>query len=383
MPPGQSTPGQISILGVTQGDLLVNTYQIKALTDQIRYTDACAALQQIIEQAMTSIVALIAGIVKNQLAILADYFPILELPFPDPFSIVKWIKKLVFGTASTQFMAYVRYAIQLIQLASALADLIEAIEEALANANCNISLDPTVVFRNQLEIVNSSIDTALAQIAAKQVDLQKVVGSAATLTTFDTSSPTNFIQSVNANIQQFQLDAAFFMGSSVAPDVPATAGQVFRSNADGSVYWGDSLANTTSFTSSGTFTVPENVTKIKVTVVGGGGGGAGSDNKNYGGSGGFASGYIDVTPGQVITATVGTGGASTGADGGDSSFEGLVATGGKGATTGGSGDGENGTGTGGSLNLTGSTGESTHLLKGKGGYGNNSAGKDGLIIIEH
>lgn len=380
----QSTPGKITIAGISQSDLLVNTYQLKALAAQIRGNDSCYALQQVIDQAMQSVTALIAGIIKTQLDILADFFPILKLPSANPFAIVKWISKLVFGTAVTQYLAYIQYAIQLIQLAGALADLIAAVEAASEElANCNITLDPSAIFKEQLATVNTALTDALGQVDEQAAAIQRVVGDAIKLTTFDTSDPIKFIQSVDSGLAQFKEDAAVFTNISVIPDTLPSAGQSFKSNADGSVFWGDPVSNTVSFTSSGTFTVPENVTKLKVTVVGAGGGGYGSTNKNYGGSGGLTTGTITVTPGQVITATVGTGGADTGLDGSDSSFDSLVATGGKGASSGGSGDGDNGTGSGGSLNLTGIHGESTHMLKGKGGYGQNSGGKDGLIVIEH
>jgi hypothetical protein len=64
---------------------------------------------------------------------------------------------------------------------------------------------------------------------------------------------------------------------------------------------------------SGTFVVPEGVTKVKATLQGAGGGsgyGYGS-----GGAGGYCVRYYNVTPGQVINYTIGTAGAAhTGSD---------------------------------------------------------------------
>lgn len=103
------------------------------------------------------------------------------------------------------------------------------------------------------------------------------------------------------------------------------------------------------FNSSGTFTVPANITLLKVIVVGGGGGGGAGNffsGDSYGagaavrtggtgGGGGISAGYIVVTPGQTYTVTVGGGGngsnSSSGAAGGTSGFGGLLsATGGGG-----------------------------------------------------
>lgn len=84
------------------------------------------------------------------------------------------------------------------------------------------------------------------------------------------------------------------------------------------------------FTSSGTFTVPDNVYSITVRVVGGGGGGGTSNVTTRGGAGGggggFATQIIATSPGTQYTVTVG-------GSGGTSSFVGngvdVGATGGE------------------------------------------------------
>lgn len=96
------------------------------------------------------------------------------------------------------------------------------------------------------------------------------------------------------------------------------------------------------FTSSGTFTVPANVSSIEVYCIAGGGGGSGGQYYYYqyygnpGGTGGFAYGIAAVTPGEQISVTVGGGGAGVGVgtagNGGTTSFGSLVvASGGTGA----------------------------------------------------
>lgn len=69
------------------------------------------------------------------------------------------------------------------------------------------------------------------------------------------------------------------------------------------------------FTSSGTFTVPEGVYTLFVTMCGGGGGrsvmGVGGYTYGGGGAGGYYINYpLAVTPGDVLTITVGAGGTS-------------------------------------------------------------------------
>ncbi len=112
-----------------------------------------------------------------------------------------------------------------------------------------------------------------------------------------------------------------------------------------------SLAESYTFTSSGTFTVPTGVSSLTAVVVGGGGAGAGGTNEGAGaggGGGGYSVGSFSVTGGQSYWVTVGPGGvhggaphcesgaSSPGGDGGYSLIGPVVAYGGGGGQTGGS-----------------------------------------------
>ena len=155
-----------------------------------------------------------------------------------------------------------------------------------------------------------------------------------------------------------------------------TAGQYLASDGDGTMTWttlaaGGGFSNMQAFTSSGTWTNPGSVTKVKVTVVGAGGGGGGSGpNNGSGGGGGGGGTAIEVAtiPTSPVPVTVGGGGAAGGpqaggSTGGTSSFGAYCsATGG----TGGPGNysvqpnsnygGQGGAGSGGTLNLEGGCG---------------------------
>ena len=66
------------------------------------------------------------------------------------------------------------------------------------------------------------------------------------------------------------------------------------------------------FNSSATFQVPTGVSSLRIDAYGAGGGGGGSDSSFNGGGGGggaYTAGAIDVSPGDVLTITVGAGGA--------------------------------------------------------------------------
>lgn len=75
------------------------------------------------------------------------------------------------------------------------------------------------------------------------------------------------------------------------------------------------------FLANGSFTIPAGVTGMLVTAVGAGGGGSGTNSTNAGGGGGGGETVyrkpIVVTPGAVITVTIGVGGAAGNSGGGN------------------------------------------------------------------
>lgn len=161
------------------------------------------------------------------------------------------------------------------------------------------------------------------------------------------------------------------------------------------------MSNKVVYTASGSysFTVPAGVRWIMGKVWGGGGGGGGGANTaiDYagcgGGGGGYDEGWISVTPGQVITITVGAGGLggpglTQGGNGGTSSISSFIAaTGGIGGkyenvnatqqTDAGSGSSPSGL-KGGWGGMPIANGTSSNALGGSGGNGANG-GQGGVI----
>lgn len=120
------------------------------------------------------------------------------------------------------------------------------------------------------------------------------------------------------------------------------------------------------FTANDTFTVPAEISRIRVRVIGGGGGG--SDAGRGGAGGGYAHGVFDVTAGTNYAVTVGNGGTRgvNAQAGGASSFGALIS-----ATGGGGGNSSTnptpGSGTGGDFQANGGTSQGNGL--GGGGAG--------------
>jgi hypothetical protein len=149
---------------------------------------------------------------------------------------------------------------------------------------------------------------------------------------------------------------------------PSTSGNILTSNG---TTWTSAAApasgfgNMEVFTSTGTFTVPAGITKVKVTVVGGGGNGGTQSGAGRSSSGGGGGGAIKVvsglTPGGTVSVTVG--GAA-----GTSSFGAFCsATGGASGASGSTSFTNGGVGSGGDVNFTGM----------KGCLGNSSTGLTG------
>ena len=164
-------------------------------------------------------------------------------------------------------------------------------------------------------------------------------------------------------------------------------------------------------TGAGTFVVPTDVYKIKVTCIGGGGGGVGAINTGGAGGAGSCIKVFAVTPGQSYSYFVGAGG-SGGGNGQDTTFSGnginMVAGKGFGAPAGAYNGGAGGTASGGDLNMNGNRGSdytlpnggaapfigvagsypagSASANSGGGGassFGSGGSGGSGLIIIEY
>jgi len=189
---------------------------------------------------------------------------------------------------------------------------------------------------------------------------------------------------------------------------PGASGNVLTSNGTN---WTSSISSFSAvptivaFTSSGTFTVPAGVTKVKVTVVGGGGGGGSGTSYSGGGGGGTAIKTITgLTPGGTVAVTVGAGGVAAAA-GVTSSFGAYCSATGGGfavSTTPGSG----GIGSNGDLNIGGQAGTvdsyngygtgGSSFLGGGGGYGAGNVGRQygggaatgsngasGVVVVEY
>jgi len=241
----------------------------------------------------------------------------------------------------------------------------------------------------------TSVASASTVNLGAQTSLNIIVTGTATITSFGTTAVTHGLP------YRVRFAAALTLTNGAnlilpgATNITTAAGDVADVVYDGSNVWrvvnyarasGQPLITSPiptiqAFTSSGTFTVPAGVTKVKVTVVGGGAGGRTATNSTPQGGGGSGGASIKVitglTPAGTVTVTVGTGGAAN-TDGVTSSFGAYCsATGGSSPAFGGPGNGGNGgTATGGDINFTGGAGGGgsgvSGTVAGNGGTGGSS-----------
>jgi len=144
------------------------------------------------------------------------------------------------------------------------------------------------------------------------------------------------------------------------------------------------------FTASGTFVVPNGVTRVKATVIGGGGGGGSHASQSAGGGGAGGQAVkivVNLAPGTPYSVTVGGGGAGAtspgdGGVGGTSSFASFAsATGGNGGNGGtapvNQAGGAGGAGVGGDVNFPGAFGTDAVTIAQRGGDGGGPGGGRG------
>lgn len=182
----------------------------KARTDeiikQIKNTADPESLKEIIGEHTKSISKLASSVSETQKEILSNIIPILSLPSPTPPSIVSWLGKLTTGIAMPQMKAQIKLTKQLAELSSAIADVTAAVADAKAQLS-----DVIGPLKEVADEVQGAIDSALETVNATQGLLNELTGE--TLSSFDTSSIGNFLQTADQQVQQLQEKATQFIAS--------------------------------------------------------------------------------------------------------------------------------------------------------------------------
>jgi hypothetical protein len=148
--------------------LVVNTKRITELTQQIRSVTDCNALRLIVKQHLDDVEKQAQKAVEEQLKLLKQYLPITSLPSPTPIGIVKWLGKLVTGSAIPQLEAFIKYTVEILQLIKAVNELIITVKNVLPRLkSCAVDIRRMIDQSNQNQI-NQSVKT-LENFIAKEI----------------------------------------------------------------------------------------------------------------------------------------------------------------------------------------------------------------------
>lgn len=155
-------------MGLSAGELIVNTRHIDDLTDQIRFNTDCDVIKLILDEHLDSVRDLFDDVIAEQKELIDKYLPISQIPSANPAAIVKWIKKQVVANVSPQLAAAVLYTVALIQLAKAIKGLKEAIVDAIQRLpECALELKNHV-----LDTLEREVDLLIQESLANVKDVQ-------------------------------------------------------------------------------------------------------------------------------------------------------------------------------------------------------------------
>jgi len=181
-------------MAALQDTIDVNIDHLDKMITQISHLEdaSCAQINLVVNAAMNSIKGLMAGIIK-EISALNPLTSLMNLPFPDPVSIVKWLGDLVTGLIGTQVKALIKYTIKLIKISVKLGELVAAVEGILPKlAECALNaVDPSTLLNDLKSELDATIASSFSSITELTTSLSTI--SSTFTTSFDTSSPEAFL----------------------------------------------------------------------------------------------------------------------------------------------------------------------------------------------
>jgi len=157
------------------------TDRVNEMADQLEEITDCRALLFLIDEFVDEISKMIEEFIKEQLAILKDELPLLDLP-TSITQIISWIKKLVIGRILPRLRAYIKLLKQIAEFVGALQRLqsvIQSIPDKIERCAGEVeqsliqSLEQKV--QGTLDSVTAPIDDALAEIDLVQDQFENIL----------------------------------------------------------------------------------------------------------------------------------------------------------------------------------------------------------------
>lgn len=177
-----------------------------AIIVELEYVTDCEALKARVRPVIKSVTDAIDGVI-NEMERQSGPAKLLKPPSPTPWSIIKWLKKLVLGTILPSVKAMIKLAqevILLIKTLKALLKVIKGLRKKLEDCAVEFAKEAIddVIGAIEKEI-NQVIDKALGPLFCKiqkiQADIDKAVGFSTEQ--IDFSSTENFIKSTSTAIE--------------------------------------------------------------------------------------------------------------------------------------------------------------------------------------
>jgi len=178
---------------------------INHLAYQIDNSIDCEVLSTIVKQHLDGVLGLIQNSIETQYDLLGAFQPLLKLPSANPSKIVSYLKKLVIKTIIPQIQAAIKIALDVIELASALTDLISSITNAgikLAKCVTQITVDSLLTITTFIsDTISDALNRAFTQIDSLQASLSETIGFPLDAI-IDTSSIDNFKNTALSSFDQ-------------------------------------------------------------------------------------------------------------------------------------------------------------------------------------
>lgn len=135
---------------------------------------SCERLELLIDEYVKKVTDIITSKAESIANIVSDWAPLLSLP-SDPMKILKWASKVVGGPIAAQIALITQIAVEIAQLASALAGLVGAVASAVANL---ISCFEQAIFDAFNDVIDSLLTNAANLVATAENIVDDIINQA-------------------------------------------------------------------------------------------------------------------------------------------------------------------------------------------------------------
>lgn len=157
------------------------TDRVNEMTEQLEQITDCEALLYLIDEFIDEISKMLEEFIKEQIKILKEELPLLDIP-TSIGQIISWIKKLVVGRILPRLRAFIKLVKSIAEFAFALQRLLNVIQSIPDKIErCAVEVREDLVtsleFKVQTAInsITAPIDDALAEIESVQDQLENIL----------------------------------------------------------------------------------------------------------------------------------------------------------------------------------------------------------------